>query len=42
VRAICERYGVHYNTGGFWRQYGGVLLRILRYALPPRTQLATA
>jgi linoleoyl-CoA desaturase len=42
VRAICARHGVHYNTGGFWRQYLGVLLRIVRYSLPPRAQLAAA
>ncbi|HMB56909.1 MAG TPA: acyl-CoA desaturase [Arenimonas sp.] len=36
VQAICSKYGVHYNTGGFWRQYFGVLARILKYALPNR------
>ncbi|HET9033247.1 MAG TPA: acyl-CoA desaturase [Dokdonella sp.] len=36
VREICERYGVHYNSGGFWRQYGSVLARIFRFALPSR------
>jgi NADPH-dependent stearoyl-CoA 9-desaturase len=36
VREICERYGVHYNSGGFWRQYGSVLARIFRYAWPSR------
>jgi len=34
VREICERYGIYYNSGGFWRQYGGVLARIVRHALP--------
>jgi linoleoyl-CoA desaturase len=42
VREICERHGVHYNTGGFWRQYATVLARIFRYALPPRRRTATA
>jgi linoleoyl-CoA desaturase len=42
VRDICERHGVHYNTGGFWRQYTTVLARIFRYALPPRRRAATA
>jgi linoleoyl-CoA desaturase len=42
VRGICARYGVHYNSGGFWKQYGGVLARIFRYALPPRRKLAAA
>ncbi len=43
VRAICARYGVHYNTGGFWTQYGSVLARIFRFSLPwrPRTVMAT-
>ncbi|MFY2764694.1 fatty acid desaturase family protein [Arenimonas sp. MALMAid1274] len=42
VREICARHGIHYNTGGFWRQYSGVLARIFRYALPPRASLAAA
>ncbi|MBK8286159.1 MAG: acyl-CoA desaturase [Ahniella sp.] len=36
VQEICARYGVHYNTGGFWKQYSGVIARIFRYALPSR------
>lgn len=36
VKAICEKYGVHYNTGGFWKQYGSVMWRILRHAFPSR------
>jgi NADPH-dependent stearoyl-CoA 9-desaturase len=40
VREICERYGVHYNSGGFWRQYGSVLARIFRFAWPSRAQHA--
>ena len=35
VRALCERYGLPYNTGSLWRQYATVLRRIVRYALPP-------
>ncbi len=34
VEAICARFGVHYNTGSFWRQAGQVTWRILRYAFP--------
>ncbi len=34
VRAICARYGVHYNSGGFWKQYGSVLVRLLRHTFP--------
>ncbi len=36
VREICARYGIHYNTGGFWKQYAGVLKRILVHAWPTR------
>ena len=36
VREICARYGVHYNTGGFWKQYGSVMWRILRHAFPSK------
>ena len=42
VKAICEKYGVHYNTGGFWKQYTGVLWRILRYAFPGRSPVPAA
>ena len=42
VRDICARYGVHYNTGGFFRQFAGVLLRIVRHAFPSGRRLATA
>jgi linoleoyl-CoA desaturase len=34
VRAICEKYGQHYNTGSFGKQLAGVAKRILRYSLP--------
>jgi linoleoyl-CoA desaturase len=34
VREVCERYGQVYNTGSFARQFGQVVWRILRYALP--------
>ena len=34
VRDICERYGQHYNTGSFRKQFGSVVGRIFRYALP--------
>ena len=40
LREICARYGIHYNTGGFWKQYAGVLARIVRYAFPTRRKLA--
>ena len=34
VQEICEKYGQHYNTGSFTKQYGEVLKRIFRYSLP--------
>lgn len=34
VRAICKRYGQHYNTGSMVRQCAQVTWRILRHALP--------
>ena len=34
VRDICARYGVHYNSGGFWKQYAGVSGRIVKHAWP--------
>jgi NADPH-dependent stearoyl-CoA 9-desaturase len=42
VRAICQRYGQHYNTGSLPKQFGQVMWRILRHAFPsmPATQRA--
>jgi linoleoyl-CoA desaturase len=37
VRAICAKYGLAYNTGSFWQQYGSVLKKLFVYALPERT-----
>ena len=37
MRAICEHYGLPYNTGSFWQQYGSVLKKLFRYALPERS-----
>jgi len=34
VRAVCERYGLPYNSGRLGRQYGSVARKILRYSLP--------
>ena len=36
VRAICERYGLPYNTGPLHRQFGSVVKKIVRLALPGR------
>ncbi len=34
VRAICEKYGQHYNTGSLRRQFGQVTNRIFRHMFP--------
>jgi linoleoyl-CoA desaturase len=36
VRAICERYGLPYNVGPLRRQFGSVVKKICRLALPDR------
>ncbi len=36
VKAICARYGQHYNTGSLPKQFGQVVWRILRHAWPSR------
>jgi fatty acid desaturase len=41
VRQICERHGLPYETGSLRKQYGAVVKRILRLALPgPRLEPA--
>ncbi|WP_433662766.1 fatty acid desaturase family protein [Nocardia sp. CA-128927] len=35
VRALCEKYGLPYNTGSFSKQIGSVWLKICKLALPP-------
>ena len=39
VKEICERYGVPYNTGPLHRQFGTVIRKIVKLALPPKRQL---
>ena len=34
VREICARYGQHYNTGSFTKQFSTVVKRIFKYSLP--------
>jgi NADPH-dependent stearoyl-CoA 9-desaturase len=34
VRAAAERYGLPYNTGSLWRQFGTTWLKNLRLAFP--------
>jgi len=36
VRTICEKYGIPYNSGGFWKQYSSVVKNLFRFALPNR------
>lgn len=40
VQDICRRYGIHYNTGSFARQFGQVVWRILRHSLPSEPKQA--
>ncbi|MFI6173331.1 fatty acid desaturase family protein [Nocardia sp. NPDC051052] len=35
VRALCEKYGLPYNTGSFSKQIGSVWWKICKLALPP-------
>ncbi len=37
VRAICERYELPYNTGPLHKQFGSVVKKIVKLALPGRT-----
>lgn len=39
VRAICTKYGQHYDTGSMPKQFAQVLWRILRHALPSRPRV---
>jgi NADPH-dependent stearoyl-CoA 9-desaturase len=36
VREICERYGIAYNVGPLGKQFGSVVRKIVRLALPDR------
>jgi fatty acid desaturase len=36
VRHICERYGIPYNSGPLHKQFGSVVRKIVRLALPNR------
>jgi linoleoyl-CoA desaturase len=39
VREICRRYGLPYNSGPLSRQFGSVVKKICRLALPNRSRL---
>src|SRR5438270_324032 len=41
VREICDRYGLPYHTGSLSKQFGSVVKKIFRLALPGRGQAAT-
>jgi hypothetical protein len=34
VRELCDRYGLPYNTGPLHKQFGSVVKKIFRLALP--------
>ena len=36
MRALCEKYGLPYNTGRFSKQIGSTWGKIFRLALPTR------
>jgi NADPH-dependent stearoyl-CoA 9-desaturase len=42
VREACERYGIPYNTGPLRKQFGSVVRKIARLALPDRRNAPTA
>jgi fatty acid desaturase len=42
VRAISERYGIPYNTGPLHSQFGSVVRKIVKLAVPPRAALQFA
>jgi fatty acid desaturase len=42
VREICQRYGIPYNTGRMSRQFGSVIGKIFRFALPGRSARVTS
>ncbi|SDW15964.1 fatty acid desaturase family protein [Marinobacter mobilis] len=39
VQAVCEKYGINYNTDSFARQYWTVLKRIGKFSLPDSVRL---
>ncbi len=41
VRQICERYGLPYNSGGLTKQFGSVVKKIVKLALPPQVRSAS-
>jgi fatty acid desaturase len=41
VRQICERFGIPYNTGPLHTQFGSVVRKIVKLALPPLPRRAS-
>jgi NADPH-dependent stearoyl-CoA 9-desaturase len=41
VQEICRRYGVPYNSGSLPRQFGTVVRKIVKLALPPKKSSTT-
>ena len=38
MRQVCERYGIPYNAGPLHKQFGSVVRKIARLALPDRRE----
>jgi len=38
VEALCQQYGIPYNSGSFLHQYGTVVCRILKYSFPTQNR----
>jgi fatty acid desaturase len=36
IEALCDKYGLDYNTGPLHKQLGSVAAKIIRFAVPPR------
>lgn len=36
VQAICEKYGLPYHNGPFWKQYKTVVNRVVKYSFPSK------
>ena len=36
IQALCDKYGLDYNTGPLHKQLGSVAAKIIRFAVPPR------
>ncbi|OGB31989.1 MAG: hypothetical protein A3F78_05780 [Burkholderiales bacterium RIFCSPLOWO2_12_FULL_61_40] len=36
IQALCQKYGLFYNTGCLFKQYWAVMARILTFTLPPK------